>query len=337
MRSAVARRDLIVRQWSVPAISDSTRLALGFAFLAALTAGLVAAMAHRGIAEPWSDFSQLAIGARALAMERNPYTSVITPAGMPLVYPLPAVMVALPLAWLPTVWADSLWAAFGVGVLAYAHARSGRIERPAVLAFCSAAIAQCVLTGQWSAILLGAMLLSGETGWGSLLACKPTNAIWLFVTRPSWRAWHWIWTAIALSVMVRPMWPLEWWAATRAVMSYAVTPALLPFGFVVVLVCASRWRRPEARLLLFMMLVPHTTFVYETLPLLYLVPTTWRQGWLLCASSWLCYAAICLFVPHSTPVAEAVHLGGLLSMAGIYLPCALLILRRPNLAERNNG
>ena len=332
MNEQAAPHDLIVRSWSAPVLADSTRLALGFSLLAALTAGCVAAVAHRGIAEPWSDFSQLSLGARALALEMNPYTTVITPAGMPLVYPLPAVLLALPLAWLPTVWADSLWAAFGVGVLAYAHARSGRIERPAVLAFCSAAIAQCVLTGQWSALLLGAMLLSADTAWGGLLTCTPTTAIWLFITRPSWRAMHWIGTALALSVMVRPMWPLEWWAATRVVMSYAVVPAVLPFGFIVVLVCASRWRRPEARLLLLMMMVPHTTFIYETLPLLYLVPTTWRQGWLLCASSWVRFAAICLFVPHSTPIAEAVHLGGLLSMAGIYLPCALLILRRPNRA-----
>lgn len=304
------------------------RHAVGFALIAAVTAGAVA-MARRGPAHPWSDFSRLPIGASALVAGLNPYHA--SPAiDIPLVYPLPAVLLALPFSWLPTVPADGLFSAIGMGVLAYAHAMTGPIERPAIVAFCSAALAQNVFASQWPSLLLGAMLLSRGTITGALFACKPTTALWLFAARPAWRVVLGAAVVFALSVAIRPRWPVEWWATANGVLSYAVVPALLPFGFLIVLATMLRWRLPEARLLLVMCCVPHQTFFYETLPLLVLVPKTWGEAWLLCASSWACYAIHSALMPPHAPMAQAMRLGGLLELWGIYAPCAAMLFSRRN-------
>ncbi len=304
--------------------------AIGFALIAACSAAFISAMMHRRV-DPWSDFSQLVVGGRALWQGGNPYLAVSSPrTGLPLVYPLPALLLAWPLSWLPMAAADACFSALGVGVFAFAHARTGPIDRPAVVAFFSAALAQTVIYSQWSALLLGAVLLSN--GWlgGAVLACKPTTAIWLWAARPSWRLIVGALTVSAISLAVRPTWPLEWWTATSHVRPSTVIPALLPFGFVIVIAAAMRWRRPEARLLLAMCCVPHTTLMYETLPLLAMVPATWGEAWLLCASSWACLTTFTTFVPDTTPINQALHLGGLWSLVGIYTPCAILVWRREN-------
>jgi hypothetical protein len=243
------------------------------------------------------------------------------------------VLLAWPFSWLSSIWADAAFAGFGAGVLAYAHARSGPIERPAVVAFCSAAIAECAVAGQWSALLLGAALLSTPLLGGALLACKPTTALWLLAARPSWRAVLGGLCFVAISLIVRPTWPLEWWTAIHSMQSYVVIPATLPSGLLVLGAAALRWRRPEARLLLVMLCVPHSTFIYETLPLIMLVPRSWREAWTLSLSSWICYIAFTLTAdPLTISFDAAVRMGGMFSLWGMYTPCALMLLSRQNVA-----
>lgn len=305
------------------------RTAIGFALIAACSAGFVSAMLHQRVGG-WSDFSQIALGAQALRHGLNPYLAASTPhTGVPLMYPLPAVLLALPWSWLSMNVASTSFSALGVGVLAYAHARTGPIERPAVVALFSAAIVKAVMYSQWPALMLGALMLSNRVASGMLMACKPTTGIWLWAARPTWQSALGAVCAFAISLVVRPTWPSEWWTAIGLVRAYTVIPGLLPFGFLIVIAAALRWRRPEARLLLAMCCVPHSTLIYETLPLLALIPKTWPEAWLLCAGSWISYLAFAAFI-HVHPVSggDAVRISGLFSLVLIYAPCAIMLLRR---------
>lgn len=307
------------------------RIAIGFALIAAASAAFVSVMLQIA-QDPWSDFSQVVMGARAVRDGLNPYVALSShPLARPLVYPLPAALLALPLSWSSMPAADACFVALGVGLLAYAHARTGQIERPAVLVFLSAALVQTVITAQWPALLLGAILLCNGLLSGAVLAGKPTTAIWLLAAHPSWRAVLGALAVYVISLAVRPMWPLEWWTVvTRPDNFSPVVLATLPFGLLIVLAAAWRWRRPEARLLLAMCCVPHTTFVYETLPLLAMVPKTWIEGRILCAASWICWVGYTATVLNTTTLSGATHIGGLWSLACLYVPCAIMLLRRPN-------
>lgn len=307
------------------------RIAIGFALIAACGAGFVSAMLLVG---GWSDFSQLALGAQALRHGLNPYLAASAPrTGLPLVYPMPAVLLALPWTLLPMAAAHASFSAFGVGALAYAHARSGPIERPAIVAFFSAAMLHTILLSQWPALLLGAVMLSNQWLGGALLTCKPTTAIWLWAMRPSWRAIGGALVATTISLVVRPSWPLEWWTATSMARAYLVIPALLPFGFLIAIAAALRWRRPEARLLLAMCCVPHAPFPYEALPLIAMTPKTWTEAWILCACSWVSYVSFTVLIVGKRTLVPTVHLAGLWSLALIYAPCAIMLLRRKNVRQ----
>lgn len=308
------------------------RVAIGFALIAAVAAGFMSVMLQVRQDEPWSDFGQVVSGARALRAGLNPYAMASPhPLARHLIYPLPAVILALPLSWSSTLTADACFVALSVGLLAYAHARTGPIARPAAAMFYSAALVQTVITAQWPALLLGSLMLSNRVTSGMLLACKPTTAIWLWAARPAWQSILGAGCAIAISLALRPTWPCEWWAVVAHPDNFSpVLPAALPFGFLIVLAAASRWRQPEARLLLAMCCVPHTTLVYETLPLLALVPKRWSEAWILCAASWICWIGYTasLTVLKVRTLEEATRLGGLWSMACLYAPCAILLLRR---------
>jgi hypothetical protein len=93
----------------------------------------------------------------------------------------------------------------------------------------------------------------------------------------------------------------------------------------------ARWRRPEARLVLALACVPQTPLLYETVPL-FLVPLTLVQGGVLWLGSWLVALWQSLGAPYATDAARFsasnTAIGWLL-----YLPCTVMILRRPNVGS----
>jgi hypothetical protein len=251
-------------------LSGSARASAG-AVLVACAAALLNAAAFRLPPATSSDLDQLLFAGRALLAGRDPYAEVATHFPFPLFYPLPAVLLTLPIAPLPLELARSLWAALVSGLFAWAAWRYGRGLWVALL---SPQFFQAVVLGQWSPLLTAGVVLP----WlGVAWAAKPTIGAELAVGYLTRR--H-VWAGLAilgLSLVLLPSWPHEWLVASSAAI---YVPALLrPGGFLLAL-AVFRWRLPEARMLAAMAVIPQTTALYETLPL-FLCCRSRRDGYLL--------------------------------------------------------
>ncbi len=294
----------------------------------AVALGLVAAAAvvisYMTYSRSNSDFDQSWVAARALLSGADPYAAV-THWGWPwpFYYPLPAAVVAFPLALVPLAVARSLFAGTGVGVLVYLATRRGWWP----LAFlASAPFLQALATVQWSPWLTAGFMTPAIA---ALWVVKPSLGVPLLVARPSRTALVAGMALLLLSIAIRPGWPASWLAALRE--SIHVAPLLRPGG-VVLLLAFIRWKRPEARFLGALACVPHRPAFYELLPLLVIVPRTLRQAFVLVAAADLAYVVYVL-VPHGTlPELDRTMWPVMLLL--VYLPSLILILRRPNEGDR---
>ena len=124
-----------------------------------------------------------------------------------------------------------------------------------------------------------------------------------------------------------PAWP-KWWLASLHART-EMTPRVLGKGFLIVL-AVLRWRRPEARLLIALALIPQTPNWYEALPL-HLIPATYRQSLAYSLVSSLGYViAGCSFgTIRRAPTSDV----GSMMVAFAYLPALALVLRRKNEGE----
>jgi hypothetical protein len=182
--------------------------------LLALAAGIVAAVlcwVSYLIPPPsTSDFEPLWIGARAVLAGQDPYAVVPTMGTRyPLYYPLPAVLITLPLGAVPFPWARALWAAAGAAVFVVAALRYRRGLLPALLSAC---FLNAVVQGQWSPLLTAAVALPALS-W--LWAAKPSVGLALFVAYPQRRAVMGGLLLVGLAFIVRPTWLLGWLEALR--------------------------------------------------------------------------------------------------------------------------
>ena len=275
-----------------------------------------------------SDFGQIWAAARFLWAGINPY-EVIGPHGLwqfewPLLYPLPVVVAMMPLAWLSARWADALFLATGTIALVWALTQH-RLKNPQLCMFASAAFLTVLGNVQWSPLMTAAALIPGL---GFLLACKPTLGLAMLAAYPSKRAIIGVSVFGLLTVILFPWWVPAWLALVRA-QSHIIAPVtLLQVGGPLVLLALLKWRRPEARLLAALACVPHNLGgLNEVLPL-FLVVRTWTEGVILSALTFL----VCYLHSQSggaTYTAWTIAHGEW-SMLLIYLPCLVMVLRRPN-------
>ena len=91
------------------------------------------------------------------------------------------------------------------------------------------------------------------------------------------------------------------------------------------LVC---WRRPEARRLAFMSVVPITMGAYEALPLI-VVPSSRREILAFCGLTTLAYYGASQ-IPESTTFLSGLSAASAYFMASLYLPALIMVIRRPN-------
>ena len=247
----------------------------------AVAAGLLFGVLCHALLLAWgfdvqaNDFTYPWLGARALLQGHNPYVAVSserTPWGLGLFYPLPAVLIATSVAWLPAHAAGVTFVTVSFAFLALVLTRRGMWR---LLVLASAPAFQACISVQWSPLLTAAALFPPVLG---IIVAKPNFALPLLAFQSRRAAWYFAGIGAAalllLSFAVMPAWPTEWvhiLRSNRAAGRYAI-PLGTRLGCVVVL-AVFRWRRPEARLLLFMACVPQLGFFYDQLVLL-LVATT---------------------------------------------------------------
>ena len=284
-----------------------------FAIFVGTAAGLYAGIGiiiHHGSFIP--DFQVFWDGARILMSGGNPYIgySAPGPTPVPLYYPLPALLAALPVCWLPL----ALAAAFAVGLGSAALAWSVPSWRWPM--FGGAAFVLAASQGQWSPLIVVGALVPAA---GFLAALKPNLGLAAFAYRPTMRGMVLAGMVLVLSVAVLPTWPWDWWRNLRMLEGHP--PPLFTVSGSFLWLALLRWRRPEARLLLAMAAVPQLLFFADQLPL-WLIPRTRSQTTLLSGLSLIGYGAFVLslnqgdrYVPAAAPFV----------LGFIYLPALALL------------
>lgn len=284
------------------------------------------------------DFDQVWFAARVLFSGGNPYEQIGPGRAFdwpaPFYYPLTAVLAISPLALAPRAVASILFAMIGSAAFVWAATR--RSIGPAVV-ITSASAALAAEAVQWSPLLGAAFGIS----WLAVLLCaKPTIGLAVWAARPTLRA---VVGGLLLSLaamVLLPSWPLDWLAALRhtSLAKAGGTPYLAPIGSLggmSAVLLLARWRRPEARLVLALACMPQTPLLYETVPL-FLVPLSLTEGGILWLGSWIAAAWVGLSSPFPNELARFATSARAIGLF-MYLPCVIMILRRPNVSSDGSG
>ena len=260
---------------------------LPFRVLIALGSGLLAGtivwIGWGLISDAAADWDQAWHGARLLLAGADPYRD-LTPAvsPWPLIYPLPAVLLALPVAWLPLEVARATWFGATTAVLAFAWARPPWWRLAGLL---SGAFAWCALGANWTPLLLAGLWLPAVS---ALWSIKPTTGVLLWLRRPARLPIAAGVILAVLALVVEPGWVAGWLRNIfRPAWGYAFhpSPATLPAGWLLLLVLV-RWRRPDAHLLAGWALVPSSVMPSELL-LGYAVARSKLEWGAVTLASWL--------------------------------------------------
>jgi hypothetical protein len=265
--------------------------------------------------------------ARALLDGHSPY-AVIKPVGpypfdQGFNYPMTTAMLMVPLAHLSPALGSAVLMGIGTFLLALGITRDGFARLPI---FGSVPFFVCLESGQLAPLLAAAALIPAVS-W--LASMKPNLGLAAFAYNPAFRVFALNIIVLLISIALFPHWPGEWldMLRHRTKGNYG-SPLLLPGGFLLLL-SLIRWRRPEARLLAVMAIVPQSLLFTDQL-MLWLVPKTRNESMLL---SILSLPAMFLGVMNVGPnpnVASYSRTMGPAILALIYLPCLIMVLRRPN-------
>ena len=282
-----------------------------------------------------SDFDQVWAGAAALWRGENPYL-VVGPGRQfqwhwPLYYPMPALILTSPLGLMPVVVARMVFASLSAALLAFAITRDGFDRWPVVLSIPFMVNVELV---QWSNLLAASALLPLL---GGIAAAKPNVGLALAASADRTRSVRSIVLGaaalLALSFAVLPSW-LEFWIQNARNAPH-VSPLVLRPGGPLLLTALVRWRRPEARLLAALACTPLTPTFYDPV-LLYLATKTFREALMLTTATYVMF----FVVVFSGPIRTAAQWGDIVSIASIwiiYLPCLIMVLRRPNESDESTG
>lgn len=298
-------------------------------WIAALAIGVATAYLHAMLRDPGvtADLTPIWWSARALMSGVNPYEAV-GPRGSLFVYPyaqlypLPAILLLTPLTALSSGAATTVFAGVGGAALAYAVARTGYSRLPV---FLSAGFIWAVSLAQWSPLLTAAALVPAL---GFLMVVKPTIGLALFAYRPTRAAFVGGAALVLLSFAIWPGWPLWWIPILREHSPRMIAPIVVPGGQLLLL-ALLKWRRPEARLLLALSIIPQTPLPYESV-VLFLVAATVAESSLLAVGSWIFAEMLIRFVEPGMATLEKRALAMQLMVLTVYLPALVMLLRRPN-------
>ncbi len=278
-----------------------------------------------------SDFAQPWTAGRLLLEGRNPYLEIGPHGPVPhqfhLLYPATAAMAAMPFGLVPLRLANAIFVGLGSALLFWALTRK-TLRNPQLLVFTAFPMAVAAQTVQWSPLLTAATFFPVL---GIVYACKPSIAIAYWVAYPNPRA---LLAAVGFSLITFLLWP--WWPGEWVAQLSTVTHMSAPvtrWGGPLLLLAALRWRRPEARLLLGLSCIPQTPVVYEAVPLFLLV-TTLREG--------VALLVVTVLLGHVLPDSSTHPYDEWMSISGswmiwfVYVPCLVIVLRRPNVAPEDD-
>lgn len=277
------------------------------------------------------DIVQSWAGARALGRGENPYAAV-GPTGTlfrwpwPLFYPVPALLLVAPLAPLPLSVFRPLFLGASSAWLAYVATRHTYWR---IALFASAAFLGSLTAGAWEPLLLAAALTPGAA---ALYLAKPNIGLALALALPRNRATRiGLGLALALfiaSLVIQPRWIGEWHHALSVGGTHLAGPITRPGG-IIALVALARWRRAEARLLLMLATVPQTMIVQAALPL-FVVARTRMEIMVLAMLSYIPFAIQLHNAWLTMPFKQFTDRTGTALVVCLYLPCVVMLLRRPN-------
>ena len=240
-------------------------------------------------------------------------------------YPLPAVLLAIPFTWIPLTLASPIFDVLVGWAFVYAL---WRYRAPyALLAVASGAYLLAMENGQTTPLMVAATLIPAL---GFLLAVRPNTSGALWIAWPSLRTLLGASLLLALSFVVLPSWPWDWWEALPLEYTQLAPPILRPFGFILLL-AALRWRSPEGRLLLAIAFIPQSTLPYELVPLA-LIPANRLEMGMYVAGTWIAVAAA-EGLHLSQSMADWTATGWPLTLGAVYLPMLYLVLRRQSRAS----
>jgi hypothetical protein len=191
--------------------------------------------------------------------------------------------------------------------------------------FLSGSFLYAITIGQWSPLLSAAALVPAL---GFLLMAKPPIGLALFLLRPTKLAAITCVALIAVSLLVMPSWPTDWWNSTMRIRSHFNAPILVPGGQLLAL-ALLRWKRAEARFLFVLSCVPHSLLPYEGVLLFLVVATLW-EGLALAALSWGVLLLKASLGGELRSGDARLELFATLMVALMYLPALIMVLRRPN-------
>jgi len=264
---------------------------------------------------------------RALMDGHSPY-QVIKPVGpypfdAGFNYPMTTAMFMVPFAMLSPALGSAIVMGIGTFLLAFGITREG-FGRLAV--FGSIPFFVVMESGQIAPLIAAAALIPA-VGW--LSSMKPNIGLASIAYNPSFVVIVLNIAVLIVSVVAYPSWPREWldMVRHREAGNYG-SPLLLPGGFLMLL-SLIRWKRPEARLLAVMSIVPQSLLFTDQL-MLWLIPRTRNESMMLSILSFPAMAlGAGLVGPHATVAAYTRSMAPWI-LALLYLPCLIMVLRRPN-------
>ena len=268
--------------------------------------------------------------ARALLDGHSPY-AVIKPVGpypfdTGFNYPMTTAIFMVPFANLSPALGSAIVMGIGTFLLAFGITREG-FGRLAV--FGSVPFFVCLESGQLAPLLAAAALIPAVSWLSSM---KPNLGLASVAFNPAFSVIALNLLVLAISVVMYPHWPAEWldMVRHRTPGNYG-SPLLIPGGFLLLL-SLLKWKRPEARLLAVMAMVPQSLLFTDQL-MLWLIPKTRNESMIL---SILSFPAMLwgagLVGPHPSVAAYTRSMGPAI-LALLYLPCLIMVLRRPNEGE----
>lgn len=251
------------------------------------------------------DFSWTIYLVRDLAAHKNPYDRVTQ------LYPLPAALFALPLAWLPLPVAGGVFYGASSALMAFGLTRHGYQKLFVFLAYPFWA---GTLTAQWTPLLFASALFPLLL---PATMAKPQIGFPVALTRLSKIGIFACAVVLALSFAVLPRWPWLWIAHFG---EYQRFIPLLVFPGPLLLLALLRHRDRDAIFLLLAAAMPQRWF-YDTF-ILWLIPQTRRQILWTALISWAAGIWRWYHIPHTfTEV-------GRVSVICMYLPMLAVLLSR---------